>query len=87
LGRQELMAELLLDVPGALWTMDRIEELRSTEAPTLARVVIAVDPSGSGNQEADECGIVAAGVDHDDLGWVLVARRQTDSCSSKRGIR
>jgi phage terminase large subunit-like protein len=48
------MAELLLDVPGALWTMDRIEELRSTEAPTLARVVIAVDPSGSGNQEADE---------------------------------
>jgi phage terminase large subunit-like protein len=72
LGRQELMAELLLDVPGALWTMDRIEELRRTEAPTMARIVIAVDPSGSGNEEADECGIVAAGVDHDGHGWVLV---------------
>lgn len=38
----------------------------------MARIVIAVDPSGSGNEEADECGIVAAGVDHDGHGWVLV---------------
>ena len=59
-------------MPGALWTMDRIDELRRTEVPTLARIVIAVDPSGSGNEEADECGIVAAGVDHDGHGWVLV---------------
>jgi phage terminase large subunit-like protein len=71
LGRQELMGELLLDVPGALWVRDRLDELRCSQAPELRRIVVAIDPSGTGGEEADECGIVAAGVDPDGMGWVL----------------
>jgi phage terminase large subunit-like protein len=71
LGRQELMGELLLDVPGALWTRDRLDELRRSQGPVLQRIVVAIDPSGSGGEEADECGIVAAGIDEDGEAWVL----------------
>ena len=71
LGRQELMGELLLDVPGALWVRDRLDELRRSQAPTSLRIVVAIDPSGTGSEEADECGIVAVGVDADGTGWVL----------------
>jgi phage terminase large subunit-like protein len=71
LGRQELMGELLTDTPGALWTLDRIEELRRDSCPTLQRIVVAIDPSGSGSEDADECGIVAAGLDQDGAGWIL----------------
>jgi predicted phage terminase large subunit-like protein len=59
LGRQELYAEILDDVPGALWTRSMI---RTGEIPELARVVVAVDPSGaSGSGEGDNIGIVVAG--------------------------
>lgn len=59
LGRQELFAEILDDVEGALWTRDRI---RTGPAPEFARVVVAVDPSGaSGNDDGDSIGIVVAG--------------------------
>lgn len=59
LGRQELFAEILEDVEGALWTRDRI---RVAEPPEFARVVVAVDPSGaSGTGDGDSIGIVAAG--------------------------
>ena len=71
LGRQELLGELLLDVPDALWTRDRLDELRRSQAPVLQRIVVAIDPSGRGGEEADECGIVAVGVDEDGAGWVL----------------
>lgn len=61
LGRQELYAELLEDVVGALWTdatlkhLDPGVDLSDLE---LKRVVVAVDPSGS---KHDSIGIVAAG--------------------------
>jgi phage terminase large subunit-like protein len=71
LGRQELMGELLLDTPGALWTHDQIEALKRPREPELQRVVIAIDPSGSSGEEADETGIIAAGIDQDGNGWVL----------------
>ncbi len=62
LGRQELYAELLDDVEGALWTHALIERARVVRPPQLQRVVIAVDPSGSAKKTADEAGIVAVGV-------------------------
>jgi len=71
LGRQELMGELLVDVPGALWKRDQLDRLRRSQAPTSLRIVVAIDPSGTGGEEADECGIVAAGIDEDGRGWVL----------------
>lgn len=70
LGRQELYAEVLEDVEGALWTHSVIEQHRVRQAPTLRRIVVAVDPAGSAKKEADETGIVVAGVEGDE-GYVL----------------
>jgi phage terminase large subunit-like protein len=59
LGRQELHAEVLDDVEGALWTYGMIERARVVEGPTeWMRTVTAVDPSGSAKATADEAGIV-----------------------------
>jgi predicted phage terminase large subunit-like protein len=71
LGRQELEAELLEDVPGALWTRDAIERARVAAAPSLRRVVVAIDPAASSSESADETGIVVAGLGEDGQGYVL----------------
>jgi phage terminase large subunit-like protein len=71
LGRQELDGELLLDTPGALWSAQGLEETRVATAPPLQRIVIGVDPSGSGSESADECGIICAGLGLDNHGYVL----------------
>jgi len=70
-GRQELMAEILEDVPGALWQRGLIERLRLQRAPDLQRIIVAVDPPASAGENADECGIVAAGVCADGFAYVL----------------
>lgn len=63
LGRQELFAEILDDVEGALWSHDMIDRARVKERPAeMRRIVVAVDPAGSAKKEADETGIVVAGV-------------------------
>jgi predicted phage terminase large subunit-like protein len=70
LGRQELYAEILDDVPGALWTRDAI--LHGAPACDLARVVVAVDPSGAGGTgDGDDIGIVVAGKGADGRFYVL----------------
>lgn len=66
LGRQELLGELIEDVAGALWTRKMIE-LSRIAAPQgfhagLDRIVIAVDPPATSGENADECGIIVAGV-------------------------
>lgn len=65
LGRQELYAELLEDVEGALWTRDMIQI--TSAMPAMQRVVVGVDPSGGG----DEIGIIAAGKGVDGRFYVL----------------
>jgi phage terminase large subunit-like protein len=71
IGRQELEAELLEDVPGALWNRGLIETARAHISPTLTRVVVAIDPAVSSAEGADETGIVVAGKDECGHGWVL----------------
>jgi phage terminase large subunit-like protein len=71
LGRQELEAELLEDVPGALWTRGMIEGSRARGAPAFIRVVVAIDPAGSSTEGADETGIIVVGKDEDGRGWVI----------------
>lgn len=74
LGRQELNAEILDDVPGALWTREIIDEFRVDEAPEMARILVAVDPSGThgeADEEANEVGIVVVGLGIDGRGYVL----------------
>lgn len=76
LGRQELNAEMLDDLPGALWTRAMFDGHREKVAPELRRVVVAVDPSGTGGtgDDGDSIGIVIAGLGVDGRGYVLADR-------------
>jgi phage terminase large subunit-like protein len=71
LGRQELNAEILEDIPGALWMRKLIDDTRVRSYPDLARVVVAIDPPVTSGEKADECGIVVAGRCADGHGYVL----------------
>jgi len=70
LGRQELNAEVLSDVEGALWTLAMIEASRLDDLGEvrLRRIVVAIDPqasegTGSTDQPLEpETGIVVAGI-------------------------
>lgn len=59
-GRQELNAEDLEDIEGALWKRAWIEALRVTRAPDLHRIVTGIDPSAT--ESGDEAGIITAGI-------------------------
>jgi phage terminase large subunit-like protein len=72
LGRQELMAELLEDVDGALWTLASLDAGRVSERPELKRIVVAIDPPASST--GAECGIVVVGKGYDDNAYVLADR-------------
>lgn len=61
LGRQELLAEILTDVEGALWTAALIDAHRVSGFPDLDRLVVAVDPAVTSTEDADDTGIVAVG--------------------------
>lgn len=67
--RQEIDAEDVDDVPGALWTAEILEATRVSRVPELRRIVVGVDPSGSAG--GDACGIVACGKGVDGHGYVL----------------
>lgn len=71
LGRQELYAEILDDVEGALWTREMIEQSRVNNLPDLTRIVIGVDPAITSRESSAETGIVAVGVDANGTGYVL----------------
>ena len=71
LGRQELNAEILEDVEGALWTWKLIDQARVQKHDGLLRVVIAIDPAVSANAKSDETGIIGCGVDGNESGYVL----------------
>ena len=71
LGRQELNAEVLDDMPGALWKRSDIDAARVNTAPDLARVVVAIDPAVSTNEGSDETGLIVAGKGLDGRFYVL----------------
>jgi len=72
LGRQELYADLLDEAEGALWTRAMLDDARyKGELPEMKRIVVAVDPAITAKEESDETGIVAAGLGHDGMGYVL----------------
>jgi phage terminase large subunit-like protein len=74
LGRQELNAEVLDDVQGALWTYAMFDQ-RVTKCPPLLRIVVAIDPSvadpSDSNGENNEAGIIVVGLGADQHGYVL----------------
>jgi len=59
LGRQELDAEILDDMPGALVARHLITSKRVTEAPLFKRVTVGLDPAGTGT--GDETGLIVVG--------------------------
>lgn len=73
IGRQELEAELLEDVEGALWTHSLLDKNRVEKPPLhLHRIVVAVDPNVSDTEASNEAGIVVCGFDsHTQHGYVL----------------
>jgi phage terminase large subunit-like protein len=71
LGRQEIDAEILDDIPGALWNRGVIEAARARSVPSLLRIVVAIDPAVTSGETADETGIIVAGRDEAGHGWVL----------------
>ena len=71
LGRQELYAEILEDAEGALWQRALLEQGRVTQAPDMARIVVAIDPAISSNSDSNETGIIVAGQGIDGAGYVL----------------
>jgi phage terminase large subunit-like protein len=74
IGRQELNAEVLEDLPGALWTREMIESARIEQGAVkwdmIVRVVVAIDPAVTASEKSDETGIIAAGLTRS--GHVLV---------------
>lgn len=74
LGRQELEAEILDDVPGALWKREWIEETRVTDpslVPDLIRIVIGVDPAVTDGESSAQTGIIVAGAAKNGHGYIL----------------
>ena len=57
--RQEILAEDIEDNPGALWRREWIEAGRPHDPPDVARIMVAVDPSGTTG--GDEIGITVQG--------------------------
>jgi phage terminase large subunit-like protein len=89
IGRQELLAELLEDVPGALWTRQVIDDNRGKPIDVrmdgIIRICVAIDPAVTSNPDSDETGIVVAALTRgwhvlilDDLSCRVSARAWAD---------
>jgi phage terminase large subunit-like protein len=80
IGRQELMGELLEDFPGALWTRAMIESARirpdEVHWDMIVRIVVAIDPAVSANEDSDETGIITAALTRSEHILIL----DDDSC-------
>ena len=56
---------------GAIWNIANIHEHRLPEAPTLGRILVAVDPAVSNTESSDEHGIVVGGIGEDKRGYLI----------------
>lgn len=73
IGRQEMDAELLEEMEGALWNREMIENcsLKLRKVPEFLRIVIAIDPAISDTATSNLTGIIAAALGKDGYGYVL----------------
>lgn len=74
--RQRFLYGKFADITaGALWTIESIDKNRVLDGlPDMQRVIVAIDPSGSGdtdNAGNDDIGIIVAGLGVDGRGYVL----------------
>lgn len=77
--RQEILAEDIDEIPGALWNRKSIDDTRLSSLPDstekdkdfLTRIVVAIDPAASSGPNSDETGIIVAGRGKDGHAYVL----------------
>ncbi len=75
LGRQELYGELLDSLDGTLFSFEAIDSNRVDIGPTrVAHRCVAVDPGLTGDDEADEMGVIVASRDHNDHVYIVADR-------------
>jgi len=58
----------------ALWTLEMVEKWKTTDTPDMQRIIVAVDPSGAGdedNLDNDAIGIIVAGLGTDGNAYLL----------------
>lgn len=63
LGRQEIEGLIIEERADALWSREMIEAARCAVTPALKSIVVAIDPPASSSNRADNCGLIAAGID------------------------
>jgi len=73
LGQQEIYAILLEELPDALWQRavianNRVSDINLDE---LVRIVVGIDPAGTGKETSGETGIMVCGVDSNLEGYVI----------------
>ena len=63
LGRQELYAEIIEDIDGALWNRQMIQKakVQNVDKSKLVNIIVAVDPAVTANKNSDETGIIVVG--------------------------
>lgn len=73
LGQQEIYAVLLEELPDALWQRVIIEKARISDKnlDELVRIVVGIDPAGTGKETSSETGILVCGVDANLEGYVI----------------
>jgi len=73
LGRQELYAEVIDTVDGALWNSKLIDRSRLQDhtEKDLSQIVVSIDPAVTSNANSDETGIIVVGRDFNDHFYVL----------------
>lgn len=73
LGRQELYAEVIETIDGALWNQEMIERTRISKETDkeLSKIIVAIDPAVTSNKNSDETGIIVVGKDYSNNFYVL----------------
>ncbi len=89
LGRQELDAEIVEDLEGALWSHAAFDAARVGHPPDhLERIVIAIDPAVTSHSKSDETGLVVAARGADGTFYVLAdaSGQMSPECWARRAI-
>jgi len=69
--RQEILAEAIMESPGALWKRDTIDKYRVTEKPKeFRRIGVGLDPSLTSG--GDDAGIIVGGVGYEDKEYYVL---------------
>ena len=91
LGRQELYAEIIDTIDGALWNNKLIEDARLPDdtEKDLTQIIVSIDPAVTANKDSDETGILVVGKDFNNEYYVLedISGKYSPDAWAKKSIR